>query len=49
MRGDYKPFLFRETGVVRAIPTCVGTTLGLSALIRLKAGHPHVRGDYMPQ
>ena len=46
VRGDY---LFRDSNgnpVVRAIPTCVGTTVSGSASRLPNTGHPHVRGDY---
>ena len=36
----------RGTILARAIPTCVGTTLGFPSPQLARSGHPHVCGDY---
>ena len=46
VRGDYASIPLVASLGVRAIPTCVGTTLTLSCVPMVPAGHPHVRGDY---
>jgi hypothetical protein len=45
VRGDYARLVDTDKGQVRAIPTCVGTTVP-GPLTGRGSGHPHVRGDY---